>query len=401
MQTGRLNKALMRRMTILWRDQPSQSDIEELEANVERVGLVIRLRWAIVAVIAVFSAAGIGVYALAGQAAALAPSMIVPAIALLLVLVYNSYFQRNYRSFGNLAVFNSAQLVLDILVVTILVYYSGGVYSWFDALYYLFVLEAALILSSRREVWGIAAFAAGAYMLVVGLVYWNLLPHMAMPFVSNDLQRMDSYVAVRALWTLTVILGAATVGGLFANATRDRIAALARQSVRDSRTGLFDRAYLRRELTLEIERARRFSRSVSIVVADIDGFAHFNEVFGVGAGNRMIEEIAGAVRSVSGCDSAEPCLVAAARYGGEEFALLVSEDSDSSKDGESMAERLREAVALTLDDDRSVTVSVGVARYPRDGRSASELLSAAEAALARAAAQGGNRVVSGRAETAR
>jgi diguanylate cyclase (GGDEF)-like protein len=204
---------------------------------------------------------------------------------------------------------------------------------------------------------------------------------------------------VRALWTLTVILGAATVGGLFTRATRERMASLVEHSVRDSRTGLFDRAHFRRELTLEIERARRFARGMTVIVADIDGFAHFNELFGVEAGNRMIDLIASVVGAVSGCESSEPCLVLAARYGGEEFALLVPEDAESSSEGEIMAERLRAAVAEARDDDRSVTVSVGVASYSRDGRTVSEILSAADAALARAAAEGGNRVVSGRVET--
>ncbi len=400
MQAGRLNKALQRRLTILWRDQPSQGDIEELAANVERVGLVIRLRWATVAAIAVFSVLGIGIYGLAGQAPALAPRMIIPGLALLLVLVYNSYFQRTYRSFGNLAIFNTVQLVLDILVVTVLVYYSGGVYSWFDALYYLFVLEAALILPNRREVWGVAGIAAGAYVLVAGLVFFGVIPHMAMPFVQNDLQRVGSYVAVRVLWTLTVIFGVATVGGLFTSATRARAAALAKQSVFDIRTGLYDRSHFRREIGTEIERSKRFSGGVSVIVADIDGFAHFNELFGTDAGNRMIELIADSVREVSGCAFGEPCLVIAARYGGEEFALLVPEDTEAGTDGEAMAERLRKAAASVLDEDRSVTVSVGVARYPRDGRTASELLAAADAALVRAADEGGNRVVIGRPEAA-
>jgi diguanylate cyclase (GGDEF)-like protein len=399
-QPGRLNKALQRRLTILWRDQPSQGDIEELAANVERVGLVIRLRWATVAAIAVFSALGIGIYGLAGQAPALAPRMVIPGLALLLVLVYNTYFQRTYRSFGNLAIFNTVQLVLDILVVTVLVYYSGGVYSWFDALYYLFVLEAALILPSRREVWVVAGIAAGAYVLVAGLVYFGVLPHLTMPFVRNDLQGVGSYVTVRVLWTLTVIFGAATVGSLFTRASRERMVALAKQAVCDGRTGLYDRAYFRRELGAELERARRYSRGVSVIVADIDGFAHFNELFGTDAGNRMIELIAGVVREASGCASGQPCLVVSARYGGEEFALLVPEDPESGAAGEAMAERLREGVASVLDDDRSVTVSVGVARFSRDGRTASELLGAADAALVRAAADGGNRVVVGRPETA-
>jgi diguanylate cyclase (GGDEF)-like protein len=398
---GRLNKALQRRLTIMWRDQPSQSDIEELAANVERVGLVIRLRWAIVAAIVVFSVFGIGIYALAGQASELAPRMIVPGVALLLVLVYNTYYQRTYRSFGNVAIFNAAQLVLDILVVTVLVYYSGGVYSWFDALYYLFVLEAALILPSHREVWGVAGLAAGAYVLVVGLVWAGVLPHMAMPFVSNDLQAAGSYVAVRALWTITVVLGAATVGGLFTRATRERTAALAKHSVHDSRTGLYNRAYFRRELAVEIERARRFRRGVSVIMADIDDFAHFNELFGMEAGNRMIDLIAGVVSEAAGCAGGEPCLVIAARYGGEEFALLLPEETESTEEGELMAERLRAGIASALDDDRSVTVSVGVAGFSRDGRTASELLGAADAALVRAADEGGNRVVVGRSDAAR
>jgi diguanylate cyclase (GGDEF)-like protein len=62
-----------------------------------------------------------------------------------------------------------------------------------------------------------------------------------------------------------------------------------------------------------------------------------------------------------------------------------------------MAEQIRAAVASTLDDDRSVTVSVGVASFSRHGRTASELLSSADAALVRAADEGGNRVVVGRA----
>jgi diguanylate cyclase (GGDEF)-like protein len=382
---------------VLWRDQPSQSDIEALESNTERVGLVIRLRWAIVGAIVVFSVLGVGIYTIGGQAALLWRQMIIPAVALLLVLVYNAYYQRTYRQFGNLALFNAAQLLLDIAVVTVLIYYSGGVYSWFDAMYYLFVLEAALILPTRREVWGVAGAAALAYLSVLFLVFVGVLPHNAMPFVHNDLQANASYVAVRALWTVTVIFGTATVGELFVRTMRERTAALVEQATRDLRTGLFDRTFVRRELAVEIERAKRFHRGVSVVLADIDRFEDFNETFGTDAGNRMIDRIADALRHVAGCDSSEPCLVIAGRYGGEEFALVTPEDTASSlADAMPMAERLRADVAAILDDDRSVSVSVGVATYPRDGRTASELLSAADAALVRAASEGGNRVVVGR-----
>jgi diguanylate cyclase (GGDEF)-like protein len=110
----------------------------------------------------------------------------------------------------------------------------------------------------------------------------------------------------------------------------------------------------------------------------------------------MIDRIADVLRRVGGCDSAEPSLVVAGRYGGEEFALIVPEDGTAAADALPMAERLRAEIAAILDEDRSVSVSVGVAGYPRDGRTASELLSAADAALVGAAARGGNRVVVGR-----
>jgi diguanylate cyclase (GGDEF)-like protein len=388
---------MQRRLMVLWRDQPSQSDIEALEANTKRVGLVIRLRWAIVGAIVVFSVLGIGIYTSEGHAQLLWRQMIIPALALLLVLVYNSYYQRTYRQFGNLALFNAGQLLLDILVVTVLIYYSGGVYSWFDAMYYLFVAEAALILPSRREVWWVAGAAVVAYLSVLGLVLVGVLPHNPMPFVANNLQVEASYVAVRALWTVTVIIGTAMVGEMFVRSIRERTAALVEQATRDLRTGLYDRAYVRRELALEIERAKRFHRGVSVVLADVDDFEHFNELFGTDAGNRMIERIADELRRVAGCETAEPCLVVAGRYGGEEFALIVPEDGTAALvEALPMAERLRAGIAAILDEDRSVSVSVGVAGYPRDGRTASELLSAADAALVTAAREGGNRVVVGR-----
>jgi len=209
MTPGKLSKALARRLTVSWREQPNQYDIEALDANIARVGLVIRVRWAIVAALVVFSVIGGGVYALAGSFGDMWRQMVVPGLALGFVLLYNAYYQTSYRRFANIAVFNVIQLLLDIAVVTVLIYYSGGVYSWFSAMYLLFVLEAALILPSRTQVFAIAAGAWAAYVSVLSLVFLGVLPHVSMPFVHNDLQTAGSYVAVRSLWELTILGGAA------------------------------------------------------------------------------------------------------------------------------------------------------------------------------------------------
>jgi len=402
MTPGRLSKALARRFTVSWRQQPNQFEIEALDANVARVGLVVRVRWAIVAALVVFSVVGGGVYAVAGSFGDMWRQMVVPGVALGSVLLYNAYYQTNYRRFANIAVFNVIQLLLDIVVVTVLIYYSGGVYSWFSAMYLLFVLEAALILPTRTQVAAIAAGAWAAYVAVLSLVYFDVLPHVAMPFVHNDLQTVGSYVLVRCLWELTVLGGAAAVGTALIDEIRLREAATAAQSVRDGRTGLFNRTYFRRELGLELERARRDRRGVSVVLADIDGFERFNSAFGVDAGNAMLEKVAAAITgAVSPGGSLETQLVVVARWGGEEFVLLVPEGSPGDMlDGEGVAERIRVAVGEARDQDRSVTVSVGVAAYPAHGRTAAELIGAADAALTAAKSAGGNRVVAGRGGTA-
>jgi diguanylate cyclase (GGDEF)-like protein len=402
MSPGRFVKALARRLTVSWRQQPTQFDIEALAANVARVGLVVRVRWAMVAGLVLFSLLGGGVYAADGRIVDMWSHMTVPAAALVGVTLYNAYYEASYRRFANIAVFNVVQLSLDILVVSVLIYYSGGVYSWFPAMYLLFVLEAALILPSSAQVYAIAGGAWAAYTAVLWLVYTGVLQHMAMPFVRNDLQTAASYVAVRSLWELTVLAGAAGLGTALMRGFRAREERLAADSVKDVRTGLFNRTYFRRELGMEIERARRDRRGVSVVLVDIDHFERFNEMFGTEAGNAMLVRVSEAIsKAVSPGSTLETQLVVVSRYGGEEFALIVPEGgSGQMADGETLAERVRAAVGDARDQDRSVTVSVGVAAYPAHGRTAAELLGAADGALSAAKSAGGNRVASGRGGTA-
>lgn len=403
MTPGRLSKALARRMTFTWREQLTQTDIEALEANIARVGLVVRVRWAIVAALVAFSAVGSGIYAAAGQFGGMWHQMVVPGLALMFVLLYNTFYQLNYSRLGHLTAFNVVQLLLDVAVVTLLIYYSGGVYSWFSAMYLLFILEAALILPRAFQAYIVALASAVAYGLTLFLVYKGVLPHMDMPFVHNDLQLQGSYVAVRVVWEFTVMFGTATVGTLLMDQWRRREGELADRSVYDERTGLYNRAYFRRELGVEIERARRDHRGVSVVLADVDDFHRFNEMFGHDAGNSMLVAVAGALRAAAtsgddGLGEEGAGLVLVSRYGGEEFALIVPEPrvATRQREGVRIAEEVCHRIGAVRDDDRSVTVSIGVATYPGDGRVPAELVGAADTALAAASAAGGNRVAVGR-----
>lgn len=390
---SRIARALRRSAVVSWRDQPSQHDIEALQANIRRVGLVVRVRWSLVVALVVFSVMGAWAYAAVWPLSRLIANMTVPAVALALVCVYNAFFQFTYRRLGNLRFFNHAQLLLDATVVTILVYYSGGVYSWFWAMYLLFILEGAFILPRPWDPWLVAGASAVGYGAVMGSVYFGLVPHVPVPFVENTLQTAETYVLVRYMWGLTVLAGTAAVSSLMMGAVRRREDDLIRCAVRDGLTGLYNRAFCQRALEDEIDRASSDGRKLAVVVADVDGVTAFNRMLGLDAGDRMLAKVATAVdRAVR--DAAPAARPIACRFGGEEFVAIVpgADRGEASWSAPGIAEAVRKSVEALREGDVGVTVSVGYAVHPDDGTSAGDLLVAADQALSLAQAAGGNAV---------
>ncbi len=398
MSPNRLTKILARRFMVSWREQKTRYDIEALQANTERVGLVIRVRWALVVVLSLYSALAAWAYAIDTPWAELWANMQVPAGAFVFVLAYNLFYWRTYRRLGNISVLNHAQLMFDAIVVTVLVYYSGGVHSWFWAMYSLFILEAAFILPRRWHAWMMAAFCALCLGLVIWGEYFGLIPHVEMPFIAEELHRNLTFVAVRYGWQLTVLGGTATVAALMTGAIRKREAELASASIVDDKTGLYDRGYFLRALSRELLRAERDEHGVAVILADIDEFDRYNKMFGIDQGDRLLRKVARAMSdAVAECSAGgirETNVVS--RFGGEEFAIILAEDckgvAPSLPDALRAAEAVRAAVAQVSVDDAGVTVSVGVARFPEDGMTSDQLLDVADAVLTRSASAGGNRV---------
>jgi diguanylate cyclase (GGDEF)-like protein/PAS domain S-box-containing protein len=164
---------------------------------------------------------------------------------------------------------------------------------------------------------------------------------------------------------------------------------LRRQSIRDPLTGLFNRRYMEESLEREMRRAGRARHPVGVIMLDLDHFKPFNDTHGHEVGDALLREV-GAVlqRSIRGEDIA-------CRYGGEEFILILPEAS--LRDAAQRAQQIRDAIrAISMVHDTRpvgpVTVSLGVAIFPEDGRSAVSVLRAADAALYRAKAEGRNRV---------
>ncbi len=162
------------------------------------------------------------------------------------------------------------------------------------------------------------------------------------------------------------------------------------QSVRDPLTGLFNRRYMEETLEREIRRAERSGAPLCLMMLDLDHFKQFNDTFGHSAGDALLRELGGILRSnVRAGDIA-------CRFGGEEFVLILPEAPLSC--AQQRAEQLREAarhlqVSHMGESLGSVTVSVGLAAFPEHGGSGEALLEAADGALYRAKAEGRDRVV--------
>lgn len=163
-------------------------------------------------------------------------------------------------------------------------------------------------------------------------------------------------------------------------------AELGNQVMRDSATGLYNRRFLAQALQDIVTSCVADNTALSVAVFDIDGFKVVNDSHGHGAGDRVIEAVATALR----VNSPDGMVV---RYGGDEFLALLP--GLSAREAVAMTDSMRVACSKvrveTRDGEVKVTVSAGVATLIGDEVDADELLEAADLALYRAKDAGRDR----------
>lgn len=149
----------------------------------------------------------------------------------------------------------------------------------------------------------------------------------------------------------------------------------------DEVTWLRNRRFFKDTLAQEIVRADRYSRPLSVVLLDIDGFTAFNEGYGPSMGDKLLRSV-GMMMSTS---LAEPEV--AVRYGSDEFALILPESSRAT--AVAMTSKLIAQIGQVTvfggdGPPEPVTASVAVVTYPEDGVTRDELIDAVESSLAEA-----------------
>jgi diguanylate cyclase (GGDEF)-like protein/PAS domain S-box-containing protein len=161
------------------------------------------------------------------------------------------------------------------------------------------------------------------------------------------------------------------------------------QSIRDPLTRLFNRRYLEESLLRELAQAERSGDEVALLMLDLDHFKRYNDSHGHEAGDAAL--VAAAEALVSRCRTSD----IVCRYGGEELVMVLPRTT--LEQAQLRAEDARAAVAAAAVTSRGrslpgVTISVGVAVYPRHTADFQSLLAAADRALYGAKQAGRNRV---------
>jgi diguanylate cyclase (GGDEF)-like protein len=256
-----------------------------------------------------------------------------------------------------------AALALATVLVTYAVeFFASPVQSVWAIFYVAVGLQAGYFLN-RLWAAGEVTLVAAAY----GLVMWG-------------------HQGALEVWlgtVVTVAIATWMVGTMRVRVRRliDRLADAART---DAHTGLLNRRGLKEIAELELERARRGDRPVSLVVVDVDRFQDFNEEHGHNASERALKTLAAIVQE------SKRRIDVAARVAGEEFALLAPDTDEHG--AYVLADRLRREVREAF-AETGLTVSLGIASYPKHGGTAEELLSGADRAVFAAKALGRDRTV--------
>ena len=187
-----------------------------------------------------------------------------------------------------------------------------------------------------------------------------------------------------------------------------RIKQLEKLATEDELTGLKNRRYIWEFSRQVIEHARGEEGRVTLLIFDIDNFKHYNDVYGHSAGDEVLKQAAVLMqRCCRGHD-------VVGRVGGDEFAVVFWDDPQRKTLGEeserrsAMADHPKEAIFIAKrfrgelkktelhllgpEGKGVLTISGGLASFPRDGSTIQALFQQADKALLEAKRSGKNRI---------
>lgn len=391
----------------------SDDNIESMVRADDRLLLITKARWIVIGIIFLCGLITAVAYANFKQFSELLELTRMPILIFLIMIAYNSFYHWGWHSIPrfwktHISFLIKLQFFIDILAVTALIHYTGGISSWFWGLYIIFTLGLTYLIPSQKEVIKVGIFASLCYTLLIFLEYLYIIPTVKLTFIDSTVQHNINFVLIAWFWVNLTNICTALIStymhGKEKTAVKEKI-------VTDGLTGLYNRRYFDHILNSEIARAERYGRIVSLLMIDIDDFKVFNDTFGHTAGDDLLKIISSVLKLNVRGGSTPFDIDVVCRYGGEEFSVILPETGEKGsletakrireKLNEHInhafitAERLRESVknASSSSSKKGVTISIGVASFPLHAKTSSLLISKADEALYKAKNEGKNKTI--------
>ena len=310
-----------------------------------------------------------------------AATLLHPGYVVVIVLAAHAVEWLRFRTRWYIQAFNVANFLLCSMAAGAI--FGLGQSGHADGRAVLFVALAGLAFVGLNHLLTalVITWARGVRISRAGTMDWEN--------IGTDLALMSVGALGSLLWLTNPWLVPLCIGPLFLIYRSLLVPSLREQARTDPKTELANMKHWNQLAQAEVERARRFGRPLSVVLADFDLLRDVNNRHGHLVGDQMIRRVADAIRG------ALREYDVPARFGGDEFAILMPETSLA--EAMTVAERIRrgvESIVVKVADGSSpaASVSVGVALFPGHGRTASDLLAAADRAVYQAKALGRNRV---------
>ncbi|MCU0236818.1 MAG: GGDEF domain-containing protein [Acidobacteria bacterium] len=323
-------------------------------------------------------------------------SLIRPMDALLVFLlpvIVNFLFWLNVRrrekaaespdGYGELALLASRQLDLDLLVIALTVYFSGGLASPIVALMVVYNMISTFLVDTHRALRN--TLASMALLLAIALL------QEGGRFFSGT--QVTSLLAYYFMFIFTYFVAGYLSHNLHRNEEllKEVLQQTRELSITDGLTGLYNQMHFFELLDRETRKSQRHDMSYALIIFDVDHFKNFNDSNGHLRGSQTLKDIATVMKKKFRSTDL------LAKYGGDEFVIILPQ---TDKVGAYLAaERLREGVekqafpGAETQPLKKLTISIGLASFPEHGLSDEEILNHADKALYFAKESGRNRSV--------
>lgn len=172
---------------------------ECLDDRCVRASIVSRTRWVMLGAVALYALIAAVSFSLSIVGFSFTAHQITfLTLTVISVVIYNFLLSSKCSSFSRLPYLIHLQIGLDLFFVTVLVHFTGGVFSWFWPVYLLVTLEAAFLFEDKLDVWLIGTLGAFFYGAVLAAESLHLVAAVAMPFVDSS--QHDVFLFQMLMW---------------------------------------------------------------------------------------------------------------------------------------------------------------------------------------------------------